>query len=99
MHNMNICLGTSVILFVHGIISQLYLIMALVQRSTGESANGVIMALVQRSAGESANGAEHENTHAAGEGMFGGFFDANGNDANGFAVGNLSPPGDDLPTF
>jgi hypothetical protein len=90
--HMNTYLGTSVILFVHGIISKLYLIMALVQRSTSESANGVIMALVQHSTGESENGAEHENTHAAGEEMFGGFFDANGNDANDFAVGNFSHP-------
>lgn len=53
-----------------------------------------------RSPGETTDCVENDNTlHAAGEGMFGGFFDANGNDANGFAVGNLSPPGDDLPTF
>uniref|UniRef100_A0ACD5XHJ7 Uncharacterized protein n=1 Tax=Avena sativa TaxID=4498 RepID=A0ACD5XHJ7_AVESA len=59
-----------------------------------------VFSLELRSAGESVNGAENDNAlHMAGEGMFGGFFDANGNDANSVSVGNLSPPGDDLPTF
>jgi hypothetical protein len=31
--------------------------------------------------------------------MLGGFFNRNGNGAHGFAVGNFSPPGDDLPEF
>ncbi|XP_044950600.1 uncharacterized protein LOC123400800 [Hordeum vulgare subsp. vulgare] len=53
------------------------------------------------STGESANAAEHmDNTWCGAEnGMFGGFFDANGNDANGVPVENFSPSCDDLPPF
>ncbi|XP_044393305.1 uncharacterized protein [Triticum aestivum] len=53
------------------------------------------------STGESTNDAENiDNTlHGAEDGMFGGFFDANGNDANGVVAGTFPPPGDDLPTF
>ena len=55
---------------------------------------------MQGSTDEPVNRAENEITlHTTGEGMFGGFFDANGNDANGVPVGNFSPPGDDVPTF
>ena len=53
------------------------------------------------SAGEPTNDVENmDNTlRGAEDGMFGRFFDANGNDANGVAAGTFSPPGDDLPTF
>ena len=59
------------------------------------------MTFVQPSTGESTNDAENiDNTlHGAEDGMFGGFFDAYGNDANGVATGTFSPPSDDLPTF
>uniref|UniRef100_A0ACD5UIW8 Uncharacterized protein n=1 Tax=Avena sativa TaxID=4498 RepID=A0ACD5UIW8_AVESA len=69
-------------------------------QATVENSLGGLHKFLMRSADESVNGAENDNAlHMAGEGMFGGFFDANGKDANGVSVGNLSPPGDDLPTF
>ena len=61
----------------------------------------LIMTFVQPSAGEPTNDVENmDNTlRGAEDGMFGRFFDANGNDANGVAAGTFSPPGYDLPTF
>ena len=59
------------------------------------------MTFVQPSTGESIVDVENiDNTlRGAEDGMFGGFFDANGNDANGVVSGTFPPPGDDLPTF
>ncbi|KAI5000287.1 hypothetical protein ZWY2020_004876 [Hordeum vulgare] len=58
------------------------------------------MSFVWPSNGESAKSTQNmDNTCRAEDGMFGGFFDAHGNDANGVDVGNFFPPGDDLPAF
>ena len=59
------------------------------------------MTFVQPSTGESTNDVENiDNTlRGAEDGMFGGFFDENGNDANGVVDGTFPPLGDHLPTF
>jgi hypothetical protein len=46
---------------------------------------------LELSTGELANAVENDNKlNAAGAGIFGGFFNANGTDANGFAIGNCA---------
>ena len=59
------------------------------------------MIFVQPFAGELTNDVENMDNKLCGaeDGMFGNFFDANGNDVNGVAAGTFSPAVDDLPTF